>query len=79
MKIDNLDRTYKLCLSTGCIKEKIPDMELIKSLKQVAEKGLEFINNLSKNIASKSVAICINALRYSPCSISSLAILELYF
>ena len=53
MKIDNLDRTYKLCLSTGCIKEKIPDMELIKSLKQVAEKGLEFINNLSKNIAKE--------------------------
>ena len=52
--IDNLDKTYKLCMSTGSIKEKSLDIELIKSLKIVAEKGLEFINNKSKDIPQES-------------------------
>ena len=52
--IDNLDKTYKLCTSTGSIKEKTIDIELIKSLKIVAEKGLEFINNKSKDIPKES-------------------------
>jgi len=52
--IDNLDKTYKLCMRTGSIKEKIFDLELIKSLKIVAEKGLEFINSKSKDIPKES-------------------------
>jgi hypothetical protein len=52
--IDNLDKTYKLCMSTGSIKEKSVDVELIKSLKIVAEKGLEFINSKSKDIPKDS-------------------------
>src|SRR3989338_4447218 len=52
--IDDLDKTYKLCLSTGNIKEKAVDIELIKSLKIVAEKGLEFIKNKSNNISKDS-------------------------
>src|SRR3989338_5436658 len=56
MKItaDNLDKTYKFCMSTGSIKEKVADIELIKSLKIVAEKGLEFINSKSKDIPKDS-------------------------
>jgi hypothetical protein len=52
--IDNLDETYKLCKSSGKIKEKTTDRELIKSLKSVAEKGLEFINSKSKDIPKDS-------------------------
>jgi len=52
--IDNLDKTYKLCTSTGSIKEKSVDIELIKSLETVAEKGLEFINSKSKDIPKES-------------------------
>src|SRR3989338_7495005 len=52
--IDNLDKTYKLCTSTGNLKEKSVDIELIKSLKIVAEKGLEFINKKSKDIPKDS-------------------------
>lgn len=52
--IDNLDKTYKFCMSTGRIKEKSVDIELIKSLKTVAEKGLEFINRKSKDIPKES-------------------------
>jgi hypothetical protein len=54
LTIDNLDKTYELCMSTGSIKEKNIDIELIKSLKIVAEKGLEFINNKSKGIQKDS-------------------------
>lgn len=54
LTIDNLDETYKLCMSTGHIKEKFPDVELIKSLKLVAVKGLEFINKRSKDIPKDS-------------------------
>ncbi len=52
--IDDLDKTYKLCISTGKFKEKTPDTELIRSLKIVAEKGLEFIKNKSKDIPKDS-------------------------
>jgi len=52
--IDDLDKTYKLCMSTGSIKEKITDLELIKSLKNVAEKGLAFIKSKSKDIPKDS-------------------------
>src|SRR3990167_2050431 len=52
--IDPLDKIYKLCTSTGNIKEKSMDIELIKSLKIVAEKGLEFINSKSKDIPKDS-------------------------
>ena len=54
LMIDNLDKTYKLCTSTGSIREKSADIELIKSLKMVAEKGLEFINGKSKDIPKDS-------------------------
>lgn len=54
INIDNLDKTYKLCTSTGNIKEKVVDIELITSLKIVAEKGLEFINRKSDNIPKDS-------------------------
>ena len=52
--IDDLEKTYHLCSSSGRIKEKIPDIELIKSLTIVAEKGLEFINRQSKSISRDS-------------------------
>ena len=52
--IDNLDRTYSKCASHGSFREKIIDRELVKSLKNVAEKGLEFINSISKNIPKDS-------------------------
>lgn len=54
LTIDNLDKTYKLCMSTGHIKEKATDIELIKSLKMVAEKGLQFIDSKSKDIPKDS-------------------------
>jgi len=53
-EIDNLDWTYERCINTGSIKEKYTDIELIKSLKIVAEKGLEFIKNKSKDIPKES-------------------------
>lgn len=53
-EIDNLEKTYKLCLSTGNIKEKQPDIELIKSIKIVSEKGIEFIKKKSKDIPKNS-------------------------
>ena len=52
--IDNLELTYDRCISSGNIKEKTPDIELIKSLKNVAEKGLEFINSKSRDIPRDS-------------------------
>ncbi|MBS3143066.1 hypothetical protein J4464_06785 [Candidatus Woesearchaeota archaeon] len=52
--IDDLNKTYQLCMSTGSIKEKNPDVELIRSLKTVAEKCLEFINRKSKDIPRDS-------------------------
>ena len=54
LNLDLLDETYKVCMSTGSIREKSVDVELIKSLKIVAEKGLEFINRKSKDIPKDS-------------------------
>lgn len=53
-KIDDLEKTYNVCTSTGNIKEKIKDIELIKSLKTVSEKGIEFIKSKSKDIPKDS-------------------------
>jgi len=52
--IDNLEKTFNVCIANGNIKEKNKDLELIKSLKSVAEKGLEFINKRSKDIEKDS-------------------------
>lgn len=52
--IDDLEKIYRLCISTGNIKEKTADIELIKSLKVVAERGLEFINARAKDIPKDS-------------------------
>ena len=53
--IDDLEKTYKLCMSAGNIREKTVDIELIKSLVLVAEHGLRFINDRSKDIPKDSV------------------------
>lgn len=55
INIDDLKQTYDKCLATGTIKEKnTVDIELIKSLKNVAEKGLKFIQERSKDIKKDS-------------------------
>ncbi len=54
VRIDDLNDTYSLCMSSGKFKEKVIDLELIKSLKTVAEKGLDFINSTSKDIPKDS-------------------------
>ena len=54
LNIDDLEKTFKLCISTGNIKEKLVDVELIRSMKAVAEKGLEFINSKTKDIPKNS-------------------------
>jgi len=54
LDIDDLEETYEICISSGNIREKLPDIELIKSMKQVAEKGLEFIKGKSKEILKDS-------------------------
>jgi len=53
--IDNLDETYNKCISSGSLKEKNSvDIELIKSLKDTAERGLRFIKEKSKDIPKNS-------------------------
>ena len=52
--IDDLNSTYKFCASTGKFKEKMIDIELIKSLKLVSEMGLNFIRDISKDIPKDS-------------------------
>ena len=54
LSISDMEKTYDLCVSTGRIKEKYPDTELIKSLVLVAEKGLQFIDSKSKDIPKDS-------------------------
>lgn len=55
IEVDSLDETYNKCLSNGKFREKNEvDLELIKSLKKVAEKGLEFIKKKSKDIKKDS-------------------------
>lgn len=53
-RIEKLEDVYKTCKSQGNLREKETDIELIKSLKLVAEKGLEFINSKSKDIQKDS-------------------------
>ncbi|MBU1198857.1 MAG: hypothetical protein KKF46_02340 [Nanoarchaeota archaeon] len=54
-EIDILNKTYDVCLANGRFKEKNTiDLELIKSLKEVAEKGLEFIKQKSSDIKRNS-------------------------
>ncbi|MBN2422427.1 hypothetical protein JXB41_04325 [Candidatus Woesearchaeota archaeon] len=53
--IDDLEETYKKCEASGFIKEKNEiNIELIKSLKKVAESGLDFIKDKSKTIKKDS-------------------------
>ena len=53
--IDDLNKTYDKCVTAGNIREKtIVDTELIKSLKDVAERGLSFIKGKSKDIPKNS-------------------------
>ena len=54
VRIDDLKSTFALCMSSGKLKEKAIDLELIKSLKTVAENGLGFINGTSKDIPRDS-------------------------
>lgn len=55
IEIDDLDKTYNKCVITGSIKEKnVVDTELIKSLKDIAEQGLSFIKEKSKDIPKDS-------------------------
>ena len=54
-EIDSLNKTYDVCLANGMFKEKNTlDLELIKSLKEVSEKGLEFIKKKSDDIKKNS-------------------------
>jgi hypothetical protein len=53
--INELDKTYDKCMASGSIKEKnTVDVELIKSLKNVSERGLSFIKRESKNLKKDS-------------------------
>jgi hypothetical protein len=55
IEIDNLDETYDKCLANGKFVEKNKvDVELIKSLRDVAERGLAFIEDKSKSIGRQS-------------------------
>jgi len=55
IEIDNLNETYNKCVVNGQFKEKNEvDIELIKSLKNVAENGLKFIKEKSKDIKRDS-------------------------
>jgi len=53
--IDGFEKAYDVCLANGMFKEKNSvDFELIKSLREMAEKGLEFIKKKSKDIKKDS-------------------------
>lgn len=55
IEIDNLEQTYDKCIAAGNIKEKqAVDIELIRSLRQVALAGLSFIKAKSKDIKKDS-------------------------
>jgi hypothetical protein len=55
-EIDDLEDTYDVCISNGNIREKNSvDKELIKSLKDVAERGIAFIDERSKGIKKESL------------------------
>ncbi len=53
--INDLEKTYEKCICSGCVKEKNSvDIELIKSLKNMAELSLNFIKKESKNLEKDS-------------------------
>jgi len=53
--IDELEKTYDKCVASGFIREKNEtDIELIKSLKKVADAGLHFIKDKMKSIKKDS-------------------------
>ena len=53
--IDDMGRTYDVCLANGNFREKnLVDVEVIKSLKDVADKGLEFTKRKSTGIKPDS-------------------------
>lgn len=53
--IDDLEKTYDNCVASGYIMEKNEtDIELIKSLREVADSGLRFIKNQAKSIPKDS-------------------------
>lgn len=52
--IDDLGETYKKCMSTGKFKERIVDIERIKSLKSLSESSLEFIKPIIKTTPKAS-------------------------
>ncbi len=55
IEIDDLDKIYNKCITTGSINEKnVVDTELIKSLKDIAEQGLSFTKEKSKDIPKDS-------------------------
>jgi len=55
IEIDDLNKTYNKCISTGSINEKnVVDTELIKSLKDIAEQGLSFTKEKSKDMPKDS-------------------------
>ena len=55
INISDLEQTYNKCIVSGAIKEKnVVDSELIKSLKTVAERGLDFIKGKSNSIKKDS-------------------------
>ncbi len=53
-EIENMEKTYRQCRNTGDIREKNKDIELARSLKNVAERGLEFIKSKSRGIPYES-------------------------
>ncbi|MBN2142864.1 hypothetical protein JW711_06055 [Candidatus Woesearchaeota archaeon] len=52
--IDDLQTTYKSCQTKGLLKEKTVDVELIRSLLSMAEKGLSFITRSIPAIPKES-------------------------
>ncbi len=54
MKIENLNKTYNSCLENAKILEKNIDPELIKSLKNLAEQEISFINDIIKQTNKQS-------------------------
>jgi len=54
MKIENLEETYRTCISLGNIREKRMDILLIKSLLEVSIKGIEFIKKISMTLEKES-------------------------
>jgi hypothetical protein len=54
MTIDELERVYRQCIKSGDIKEKAVDIELIRSMVFIAEKGLDFIRSRSSEISHDS-------------------------